>query len=129
MSFKEKIKSAIDYLYSAENSDNLWTVAQILVILAVAFLIGGGIYVLYYGYPFAIFSSSQIYYVYPGSIQVGAEVIIIGTFLIMTVGGFYLIMRATNNVEDPELYQQLLYIGAALILIGFLGLFAVAAMK
>jgi len=129
MSFKERIKSAIDYLYSAENSDNLWAVAQILVVLAVAFLIGGGIYVLYYGYPFAIFSSSQIYYVYPGSIQVGAEVIIIGTLLIMTVGGFYLVMRATNNVEDPELYQQLLYIGAALILIGFLGLFAVAAMK
>ncbi|MFP3219739.1 MAG: hypothetical protein RXR41_01070 [Candidatus Marsarchaeota archaeon] len=129
MSLKDRIRDALSTLYSPDTSDSLWRAAEVLALLAVAFLIGGGVYVLYYGYPFAIYSSSQVYYVYPGNIEVGAEVIIMATFLLMGASGFYLIYRASENVEDPEVYQQMLYVGIALVVITFLGLFAIANMK
>ncbi|WP_449461607.1 hypothetical protein PQ610_04290 [Tardisphaera miroshnichenkoae] len=130
MSIKDKLRSAIEYLYSPDNSEGFWNAATVIAILVIAFLIGGGIYVLYYGYPFVVYTSTgQIYYIYPGSIQVGAEVIIIAVLLIMGAAGFYLIYRATTTVEDPEIYQQMLYIGVVLVFISFIALFAFAAAK
>lgn len=130
MSIRERLRDFLNSLYSPDRTESLWTIMTVIAIIAVAFLIGGGIYVMYYGYPFVIYTSTgQIYYVYPGSIQVGAEVIILMVLLIMGGGGFYMIYRASTQVEDPELYKQMLYLGLALVTIAFLALFAFAAAK
>ncbi len=101
-----------------------------VAVIATAFLIGGTIYVLFYKYPFVLYTSTgQIYYIYPGNIEIGAEAIIIAAILIMGAAGFYLVYRATTTVEDPELYEQMLYLGVALVLIAFIALFAFSAAK